>query len=131
MAVRVGLSGTASMTVSDDDTAIALRTGDVPVVATPRLAALAEEAAVRAVADQLEPGITTVGSRIQLGHLAPTLVGGRLRAEATLETLERRRLGFRVSISDEQGLVAVGRITRVLVERGQFLEKARPEAFRT
>jgi predicted thioesterase len=125
MAVRPGLSGTARMVVTDDDTAIALRTGDVPVVATPRLAGLAEEAAIHAVEGELDPGITTVGSRIQLGHLAPTAVGGEVRAEAILESVDSQRLAFRVSISDGQGLVAVGRITRVLVERERFLDRAR------
>jgi fluoroacetyl-CoA thioesterase len=51
-------------------------------------------------------------------------VGGKVRAEATLEMIEGRRLTFRVSVSDGHGLVAAGRITRVIVERARFLEKA-------
>jgi predicted thioesterase len=65
-----------------------------------------------------------VGYRVQLDHLAPTAVGGTVRAEATLEAIEGRRLTFRVSVSDGHGLVAAGRITRVIVERARFLEKA-------
>jgi fluoroacetyl-CoA thioesterase len=125
MTLRAGLSGSASMTVTDADTALALGTGDVPVVATPRLAILAEEATVDAMRDALDPGTTTVGYQIQLGHLAPTGVGGEVRADATLESIESRRLGFRVSISDGHGLVAVGRVTRVIVDRERFVERAR------
>ena len=64
---------------------------------------------------------------MQLDHLAPTAVGGEVRAEATLEAIEGRRLTFRVSVSDGHGLVAAGRITRVIVERARFMEKAAGE----
>jgi fluoroacetyl-CoA thioesterase len=124
MALRPGLSATASIVVSEADTAIALRTGDVPVVATPRVVQLAEEASVQAVAGELDDDSTTVGYRVQLDHLAPTAVGGSMNAEATLETVESRRLTFRVSVTDGRGLVAAGKITRVVVERARFLEKA-------
>jgi predicted thioesterase len=124
MPLRPGLSATASIVVGDADTAIALRTGDVPVVATPRVVQLAEEASVQAVDGELAEGTTTVGYRVQLDHLAPTAVGGTMHAEATLETVESRRLTFRVSVSDGRGLVAAGKITRVVVERARFLEKA-------
>jgi len=112
------------MVVTDDDTAVALATGDVPVVATPRVVRLAEEASVLAVQGLLAEGTTSVGYRVQLDHLAPTAVGGTMKAEATLETVESRRLIFRVSVSDGRGLVAAGRITRVVVERARFLDKA-------
>jgi fluoroacetyl-CoA thioesterase len=124
MPLRPGLSATASMVVGDDDTAIALHTGDVAVVATPRVVTLAEEATVHAVEGELAEGETTVGYRVQLDHLAPTAVGGKVHAEATLEAVESRRLTFRVSVSDGRGLVAAGRITRVVVERSRFLDKA-------
>ena len=124
MPLRPGLSAIAKMVVTDDDTAASQHTGDVSVLATPRVARLAEEATVRAVEGELPDGTTTVGYRLQLDHLAPTAVGGHVHAEAILETVEGRRLTFRVSVSDGRGLVAAGRITRVVVERGRFLEKA-------
>jgi predicted thioesterase len=124
MTLRPGLTATTTMTVSDADTAVAFRSGDVPVLATPRVVGLAEEASVQAVAGALGEGQTTVGYRVQLDHLAPTAVGGRVDAEATLETVESRRLTFRVSVNDGRGLVAAGRITRVVVDRSRFLEKA-------
>jgi len=124
MPLHPGLSGAATMVVGDEDTATAFRSGDVAVLATPRVVSLAEEATVAAVAGELGDRETTVGYRVQLDHLAPTAVGGRVDAEATLETVESRRLTFRVSVSDGRGLVAAGRITRVVVERERFLEKA-------
>jgi predicted thioesterase len=124
MALRPGLSAAVELVVTEGDTALALATGDVPVLATPRVVTLAEEATVQAVEGQLAEGTTSVGYRVQLDHLAPTAIGGKVRAEATLEAIEGRRLTFRVSVSDGHGLVAAGRITRVIVERARFLEKA-------
>ncbi|HEX6312216.1 MAG TPA: hotdog domain-containing protein [Acidimicrobiia bacterium] len=127
MPLEPGLSATAELVVTDADTAETLGTGDVPVLATPRLIRLAEEATVHAVRRHLSEGLTTVGYRVQLDHLAPTAVGGHVQAEAVLESVEGRRLTFRVSVSDGHGLVAAGRITRVAVERARFLEKAAAE----
>ena len=108
----------------DADTAIALGSGDVPVLGTPRVVALVEEASVKALEGMLDPGTTSVGMRIQLDHVAPTAVGHKVRAEATLERVEGRRLTFAVSVRDERGLVAVGKVGRVLVDVERFLEKA-------
>jgi fluoroacetyl-CoA thioesterase len=125
MAPRPGLSASVSMQVTDDDTACAFHSGDVEVLATPRVVALAEEASIKAIEGSLEKGITTVGYRVQLDHLAPIGPGGTVQAEATLETVEGKRLTFRVSVTDTHGgLVAAGRITRVSVERQRFMEKA-------
>jgi predicted thioesterase len=124
MPLRPGLSACATMTVNDPDTAVALRSGDVRVLGTPRVVGLAEEASVLAVEDQLPEGTTSVGYRVQLDHLAPTAVGGVVRAEAVLETVESRRLTFRVTVSDARGLVAAGRLTRVVVDRTRVLVMA-------
>lgn len=124
MSLRPGLAAAVELVVSEGDTALALHTGDVPVLATPRVVTLAEEASVMAIDGQLAEGSTSVGYRVQLDHLAPTAVGGKVRAEATLESIEGRRLTFRVSVNDGHGLVAAGRITRVIVERVRFLDKA-------
>lgn len=124
MPPRPGLSATVSLDVTDADTAIAIGSGDVNVLATPRVVALAEEASVKAVEGALGAGSTTVGYRVQLDHLSPTMPGTTVTAEAVLEAVEGRRLTFRVSVTDTRGLVAAGRITRVAVERDRFMEKA-------
>lgn len=125
MPIEVGLRGEARLVVTDADTAIALKSGDVPVLGTPRVVALAEEAACAAVDGHLGAGMTTVGMRVQLDHLQPTAVGGEVVAEAVLDKVEGRRLTFTVSVSDARGLVAASKVTRVLVELERFLEKAK------
>ena len=62
--------------------------------------------------------------RVQLDHLAPTAVGGKAKAEATLEKVEGRRLFVAVSVSDDRGLIAAGKVTRVVVNVERFLDKA-------
>ena len=124
MGVLPGLVATVELTVKEGDTAEALRSGDVPMLATPRVVALAEEATVAALADHLDSKATTVGQRVQLDHLLPIPVGKSVRAEAKLESVEGRRLVFTVSINADRGLVAAGKVTRVIVNRNRFLEKA-------
>ena len=68
-------------------------------------------------------GHTTVGMRVQLDHLAPTAVGNEVTAEATLEKVEGRRLIFTVSATDDRGLIAAGKVTRVVVDVERFLDK--------
>ena len=118
-----GLAAAISLLVGDEDTAVALRSGEVPVLATPRLIALCEEASLQAVADAVPAGHTTVGMRVQLDHLVPTAIGTSVTAEATLERVEGRRLVFTVSATDERGLVAAGKVTRVIVDVERFLDK--------
>jgi fluoroacetyl-CoA thioesterase len=126
--LTAGLCASVELAVTDADTALALGSGDVPVLGTPRLVALCEEASCRAIDGHLGPGRTTVASRIQFDHLAPVPVGSTVTAEATLERVEGRRLVYTISVrlrSDAQaGLVGAGRLTRVLVDRAKFMAKA-------
>ena len=124
MPVETGLAARVALTVSEADTAVALGSGDVAVLGTPRVVALVEEAAVAAVAPKLDPSQTTVGMRVELSHLLPILVGRTVEAEAHLERVEGRRLTFTVSVHCAQGLVAAGKVTRVIVDRDQFMERA-------
>lgn len=123
MPLQPGLAAKAVLDVSEGDTAINLHTGEVPVLGTPRLIALCEEASLQAIAGQVPAGRTTVGMRVQLDHLAPTAVGHPVTAEARLDKVEGRRLTFSVSASDDRGLVAAGKVTRVVVDIDKFMEK--------
>lgn len=125
MPLDPGRSGRASLVVGDRDSAVAWRSGEVDVLATPRLVALCEEACCAAVAGALGAGRTSVGVRVQFDHLAPVRIGSTVDAEATLEKVEGRRLTFTVSATDPAGLVGAGRMTRVTVEVDAFLSKAR------
>ena len=121
MNLRPGLTASASFDVTDADTAIALGSGLVPVLATPRLLAWCEAVTVQAVAAGLDEGRTSVGSRFQLDHLHATPVGGRLTVNAQLIHLDGRLLRFEVTALDESAaVVAHGQITRVVVDRERF-----------
>ncbi len=124
MPLHPGLSAEVELTVTDADTALAIGSGTVPVLATPRVVALCEQTSVKAVENDLAPGTTTVGMRVQLDHLAPTPVGQTVSCEAPLESMAGRRVTFTVSVNDARGLVAAGKITRVIVDTERFLEKA-------
>ena len=124
MPPKPGLTATVEMTVTDADTAISFRSGSVPVLATPRIIALCEEASVLALEGCLEAADTSVGMRVQIDHVQPTPVGAHVTAEATLEKVEGRRLTFTVHAHDKRGLVAAGRVTRVIVHVERFMEKA-------
>ncbi len=118
-----GLAATTSLTVSIPDTAREVGSGSVLVLATPRLLALCEEATVRAVASHLDPGMTTVGVQVRLDHVGPSPIGSQVSAEATLEKVAGRKLFFTVSAHDDRGLVAAGKVTRVIVNEEEFMAK--------
>ena len=123
MPAKPGLTASVEMTVTEADTAIAFRSGSVPVVATPRIIALCEEASILALDGLLGDSETSVGMRVQIDHVQPTAIGSVVTATATLEKVEGRRLTFTVNARDARGLVAAGRVTRVVVDVERFMEK--------
>lgn len=121
--VAVGLKGEARLTVGEADTARALGSGDVDVLGTPRLVALFEQATLEALSGMLEDDQTSVGMRVQIDHLQPTPIGAEVVVESHLEKIEGRRISFTVTASDSGGLVAAGKVTRVIVDRTKFMSK--------
>jgi fluoroacetyl-CoA thioesterase len=117
----IGATARVELVVTDADTAQALGSGDVPVLATPRLLALIEAATVRATTRRLAPDTTTVGSHVEVAHRAATPVGDRVVAEATLTAVDGRRLTFRTVVTCGSVVVAEATIERVLVSRSRFL----------
>lgn len=116
-----GRRASVSLQVSDDDTAVALGSGDVRVLATPRVLALAEKAAVQALGSCLPPDKTSVGAWVELEHLAPSRPGDTVTAEAVLLGVHGRRLEFSITVSaNGGGEVAHLRHRRVLVDRSRF-----------
>ena len=124
MELRPGLAARVELTVAEADTAAALGSGDVPVLGTPRVLALAEAATVAATAAALPAGSTTVGTRVELTHLAASAVGRTVVAEAILSDVDGRRLGFTVSVRDGDDVAAHGRVERVIVDREAFVTRA-------
>ena len=125
VAPHTGLSARIELQVTDADTAEAFRSGTVPVLATPRLVALCEEASCLATEGHLPPNGTSVAKRLQFDHLVPVGIGGKVSAEATLDRIEGRRLVFTLSVSESAGLVAAGKLIRVIVDREAFLSNVR------
>ncbi len=109
--------------VTDADTAASVGSGDVPVLATPRLIAWMEAATLQASAPFTAPGQTTVGTAVRIEHRRATMVGGTVEVDAEPpEAPTGRRLTFRVRATDDSGqLVATGEIDRAIVDREQFL----------
>ena len=118
-----GLAARVELTVTDADTAQSLGSGDVPVLGTPRLLAIAEAATVAATARQMPGGVTTVGTRAEVEHRAPTPVGHTVTALATLAKVDGRKLLFEVVVRDGDTLVAEVRVERVVLDRQEFIAK--------
>ena len=120
-AVRIGQSATVSRVVGTDDTATAVGSGSVDVLATPRLLAWMERATCDAVDAFLDDAETTVGSTVSLTHSRPTRVGTRVDVVATIDAVDGRRIRFGVVATNDDGREC-GRaeVTRVVVGRSAF-----------
>jgi fluoroacetyl-CoA thioesterase len=136
MALAPGLLSFVRIVVADTDTAIAMGSGEVPVLGTPRLLALAEAAAVAAIRPSLEPGLTSVGTSAVLEHKRPSPVGAEVVVETELTEVAGRRLVFRFiarhdhlpgSPDDQDEVVGAGTLERVLVDRDRFVSRAQQE----
>ena len=127
-AVTVGLRATVRAAVTEADTATAMGSGDVPVLATPRLLALAEAAAHAAVAPQLGDGLTTVGTSVSLEHRRASPPGTEVVVEAELTEVDGSRLVFgfiaRVDGTDDDVVLGAGTVERVVLDRARFIARA-------
>jgi predicted thioesterase len=112
------------MTVTEDDTAERWGSGLLPVLGTPTLVAILENAAVKALNGHLPPGQTSVGGRMDIRHLAPTPVGMDIRARAELVKVRDRRLVFRVEAWDEAEKIGEGTHERFAVDEERFIAAA-------
>lgn len=121
--METGLTHTSTTTVNETNTAIALGSGDMEVFATPAMIALMENAAMLAVSGSIPEGSTTVGAMISSTHIKPTAIGHTVKATATLQKIEDRKLTFEVQAADENGLIGEGTHIRYIVNRDKFLNK--------
>jgi fluoroacetyl-CoA thioesterase len=137
--LAVGLRATVRAVVGQSDTAIAMGSGDVPVLGTPRLLARAEAASVAAVAPQLADGQTSVGTAVRLEHRRPSPLGADLSVEAELTEIDGRRLVFMFIAraprgpaagagradddEDEDEVIGAGTVERVVVDREHFVAR--------
>ncbi|HUG85426.1 MAG TPA: hotdog domain-containing protein [Euzebya sp.] len=117
-----GQSRSVSLIVARTDTAAAMGSGDVDVLATPRVVALVEQAACAVLAGQLDPGTTSVGVRIELDHRRPTRIGATVTATAVLTGVDGRKLDFTVRVHEGEDEVASGVHRRVITSRDTFAQ---------
>ena len=123
MEIKVGLKGTAESFVDREDTAKEVGSGDLLVYATPCMVALMEGAACEALAPALKETDTTVGTMLNIEHIAATPVGMEVRAEAEVIAVEGRVITFSVTAFDESGEIGRGTHKRVLINSQKFLDK--------
>lgn len=121
----LGLRAEVRLVVREEDTAKHLGSGNVAVLATPRMIALMEKASVKAVDHLLPPGQATVGSEVQVRHLAATPQGMEVTAHSELVEVEGRRLTFKVEAFDEKEKVGEGTHIRFIIDLDRFREKVK------
>lgn len=123
MSLSPGLTGEAETVVVHENTAAAVGAGGVEVFGTPMMIALMENAAWKAVAEQLDPGYVTVGTVVNIRHLAATPLGQKVRASAELTEVDGRRLVFHVTAYDEKQKIGEGQHERFIVHLERFLDR--------
>lgn len=123
MDIPIGTLGWAERVVTDQNTAQAMGSGALPVFATPGMAAMMEEAAVRALEPYLEDGQGSVGTHLDISHDSATPVGMKVWAEATVTQVDGRAVSFTVAAFDEAGPIGRGTHRRFLIHNEKFLAK--------
>lgn len=121
--IEVGLKHTSSMVVTDAVTAIQIGSGDMPVLATPAMMALMENAAMLAVKDVLPEGCTTVGGHIASSHLKPSKIGDEVRAEAEVTKVDGKKIEFKVAAYCGETLLGEGTHLRFIVDSEKFMSR--------
>ena len=131
--IEIGLKHTSELTVADTVTAIQMGSGDMPVLATPAMMALMENAAMLAVADELPEGSlrakrtsssgTTVGGHIESSHLKPSKIGDKVTATAEVTKVDGKKIEFKVSAYFGEALLGEGTHLRFIVDRKRFISK--------
>ncbi len=122
--LETGIKFTKTEKVTEKNTAGALGSGMLPVYATPAMILLLEATCAEAVAPELEAGMTTVGTKLDVEHISATPVGMDVTCCCELVEIDRRRLVFEVEISDKAGLIGKGKHERFIVASEKFMAKA-------
>ena len=123
MELEIGMRGEATLLVGPEHTAARFGAGGVEVFGTPMMIGLMENAAWQLVQPHMAAGETTVGTLVNVRHLAATPIGERVVATAELVEIDGRRLVFRVAAHDEKGLIGEGRHERARILLDRFLAR--------
>lgn len=122
--LKPGITGTEQTVVEPPITADGVGNPGAFVLSTTHLAVMFELAALKSVLPHLDPGQGTVGTRLEIKHLAATPLGLTVTATATLEEVDGRRLVFRLEAHDDREKIAEGVNERFIVDMKKFLERA-------
>ena len=123
--IQTGLTCKKKITVTPEMTAAAMGSGALEVLATPSMIALMEGTAQEAVQNLLEDGQGTVGTRIDVRHLAATPVGMEVTCTAEVTEVDRRRIVFTVKAKDEKEVIGEGIHERFVIDNEKFFAKSR------
>ena len=121
--ITEGLTHTSRLTVTDAVTAIAMGSGDMPVLATPAMMALMENAAMLAVADHLPEGSTTLGGHITSSHLKPSKLGDTVTATAVVTRVDGKKIEFTIQAHCCDVLLGEGTHLRFIVDKEKFMSR--------
>ena len=122
--LQLGIKGKQELLVTDKDTAKAVGSGGLNVFATPAMIALAEKTALQSILEYLSEGESTVGTKLDISHIAATPVGMKVSCETELIEIDRRRLVFSVNVYDEVEKIGEGTHERFIVNDEKFMTKA-------
>ena len=122
--MELGIKGAAETVVVYENTAAAVGSGALEVFSTPSMIALMEKASRELVQPYLEEGQSTVGTRLEVSHVAASPIGAHIRAESTLVEIDRRMLTFEVKAYADGELIGEGRHQRCIIYAERFMEKA-------
>ena len=121
--IKIGKTGVAKTTVSDSNTAKAVWSGSLDVFATPMMIALMESAACECLADCMDTGQTSVGNMINVEHTKASPIGAEIKASATIESVNGRKIVFTVAANDDSGEIGKGRHERTIIDAERFMSK--------
>lgn len=128
--IKIGLKGSSAVTVNENQTASAWGSGLLPVYATPALIVLMESTAAKSVESYLDEGYSTVGTLVNIKHIAPTPPGMEVRCESELIEIDRKRLVFKVTAYDEKEMIGEGIHERFIINKVKFMAKASEKALK-
>ncbi|MBQ8163433.1 MAG: thioesterase family protein [Clostridia bacterium] len=121
--INIGMKYTVEINVTEKDTAKAFGSGELEVMATPRMISLMEEASAKCISSELDNDSSSVGMYLNVKHLSATPIGMTVKAQSEVIAIDGRKVSFKVSACDESGLIGEGEHERFIINKEKFLSK--------
>ena len=123
MELKTGIKNSMEITVTEDQTAASAGSGGQPVFSTPHMVALMETTAWASVEPYMDEGKSTVGTHLDIAHVSASPVGAHVKSESELIEVDGRRLVFKVSASDDAGIIGEGTHERFIIDIEKFMAR--------